>query len=44
MPTEELMLYRDYSRQQIHDLFEPETPFTPQSRSWGVFRRAKLTP
>lgn len=32
---EELVLYWDYSRQQIHNLFKPETPFTPQAGSWG---------
>jgi hypothetical protein len=42
MPTEELMLYRDYSRQQIHDLFEPETPFTPQAGSWGLHGIVRL--
>lgn len=42
MPTEELMLYRDCSRKQIHDLFEPETPFTPQAGSWGLHGIVRL--
>jgi len=27
----ELVLYEDYSRKEVHDLFEPESPFTPQT-------------
>ena len=42
MPTEELVLHRNYSRQQIHDLFEPETPFTPQAGSWGLHGIVRL--
>jgi hypothetical protein len=26
-----LVLYHDYSRKQVHDLFAPETPFAPQA-------------
>lgn len=36
MPSETLALHRDYTRQQIHDLFEPETPFTPKAGTWGL--------
>jgi hypothetical protein len=42
MPIEELALYRAYSRKQIHDLFEPETPFTPQAGSWGLHGIVRL--
>ena len=31
-----LVLYHDYSRQQVHDLFAPERPFTPQAGTWGL--------
>lgn len=28
--------YHDYSREEVHDLFSPDTPFTPQSGTWGL--------
>jgi hypothetical protein len=31
-----LSLYEDYSREEVHDLFAPDTAFTPQSGTWGV--------
>jgi hypothetical protein len=31
-----LVLYQDYSRQEVHAIFAPDTPFTPQSGSWGL--------
>ncbi len=31
-----LELYEDYSREAAHDIFAPETPFTPQSGTWGI--------
>jgi hypothetical protein len=31
-----LVLYYDYSRQQVHDIFAPDTPFTPQAGTWGL--------
>jgi len=31
-----LSLYADYSRQEVHDIFSPETPFTPQAGTWGL--------
>jgi hypothetical protein len=32
----ELLLYSDYTRQQVHDIFAPHTPFTPQAGTWGL--------
>ena len=32
----ELRRYEDYSRQDVHDIFSPETPFTPQAGTWGL--------
>jgi hypothetical protein len=32
----ELLLYSDYTRQQVHDIFAPYTPFTPKSGTWGI--------
>ncbi len=39
-------LYHDYSRQEVHDLFAPGTPFTAQAGTWGFFapRRANGPP
>jgi len=34
MPT--LTLYQDYSRQLVHDIFAPETPFTTGAGTWGL--------
>jgi hypothetical protein len=34
MPT--LQLHQDYDRREVHDIFEPETPFTPGAGKWGV--------
>jgi hypothetical protein len=31
-----LVLYQDYTREDVHDIFEPETRFTPQSGKWGI--------
>jgi len=31
-----LVLYQDYTRQEIHDIFAPNVPFTPQSGTWGL--------
>jgi Domain of unknown function (DUF3883)/Domain of unknown function (DUF3427) len=31
-----LELYRDYTRNEVHDIFAPDAPFTPQSRTWGL--------
>lgn len=29
-------LYADYDRRAVHDLFEPDTIFTPQTGKWGI--------
>lgn len=34
MPS--LERYHDYTRQDVHDIFAPDTPFTPQSGTWGL--------
>ena len=31
-----LELYQDYTRQDVHDIFAPDAPFTPQSGTWGL--------
>lgn len=31
-----LTLYEDYSRHEVHDIFAPETRFTPQAGTWGL--------
>jgi hypothetical protein len=31
-----LRLYEDYSRNDVHDIFAPETRFTPQRGTWGI--------
>src|SRR5437773_6597511 len=31
-----LVLYQDYTREDVHDIFEPDTRFTPQSGKWGI--------
>src|SRR5262245_53288790 len=31
-----LALYQDYTRKDVHDIFEPDTRFTPQSGKWGI--------
>lgn len=32
----ELIRYEKYSRKDIHDVFSPDTEFTPQAGSWGL--------
>ena len=32
----ELIRYEKYSRKDIHDVFSPDTNFTPQTGSWGL--------
>jgi hypothetical protein len=34
--TRVLRKYEDYSRREAHDLFSPETIFTPQAGTWGL--------
>lgn len=31
-----LKLYKEYSRQDVHDIFSPETSFTPVTGVWGL--------
>lgn len=31
-----LELYEDYSRNEVHDIFDPLTPFYPQTGTWGL--------
>ena len=33
---QELIRYEKYSREDIHDIFSPDTKFTPQAGSWGL--------
>src|SRR5690242_2749800 len=32
----ELRKWNDYDRRDVHDIFEPETVFTPNSGTWGI--------
>ena len=32
----ELIRYEKYSRRDIHNVFSPDTNFTPQTGSWGL--------
>jgi hypothetical protein len=32
-----LTLYETYTRQDVHDIFEPSTRFTPQAGTWGLW-------
>lgn len=34
--AKKLQLYSAYSREEVHDIFEPNTKFTPQAGSWGL--------
>jgi len=31
-----LELYKDYSREAVHNIFSPESAFTPQAGTWGL--------
>ncbi|MGA2977937.1 MAG: DUF3427 domain-containing protein, partial [Spirochaetia bacterium] len=31
-----LTLYSEYSRQDVHDIFSPDTRFTPGAGTWGL--------
>lgn len=37
-----LVLYEDYSRVDVHDVFDPHSPFTPQSGTWGILGLIEL--
>ena len=28
--------YKDYSREEVHDIFSPDSMFTPQAGTWGL--------
>ncbi len=32
----ELILYEDYSRKEVHDIFDRDSKFTPQAGTWGL--------
>lgn len=32
----DLLLYHDYTRKQVHEIFAPHAPFTPQAGTWGL--------
>ena len=38
----QLSLYKDYIREDVHDIFAPDTPFTPQTGSWGLHGIVKI--
>src|SRR5678815_822486 len=42
--TKPLTLYQDYSRHEVHDLLAPETPFTPQTGTWGLLGIVEYPP
>jgi Protein NO VEIN, C-terminal/Domain of unknown function (DUF3427) len=35
-PPRALVLFDDYSRREVHDMFAPETPFTRGAGDWGL--------
>ena len=37
MKARALTLYETYTRQEVHDIFDPGTPFTPQAGTWGLW-------
>ena len=36
MPATKLELFSEYSREDVHAIFSPETAFTPQAGTWGL--------
>jgi hypothetical protein len=32
----QLELWQTYDRRAVHDIFEPQTTFTPQTGTWGL--------
>lgn len=34
--TKNLELHKTYSREDVHDIFSPDTPFTPSAGTWGI--------
>jgi hypothetical protein len=37
-----LTLYADYTRQDVHSIFDPDSNFTPQAGTWGMQGIVKL--
>lgn len=37
-----LKLWEGYTREEIHGIFSPETPFTPQAGTWGLHGMIKI--
>jgi hypothetical protein len=37
-----LALYEDYSREEVHDIFDPDSAFTPQTGIWGLHGIVKI--
>ena len=31
-----LELYAEYDREAVHDIFDPESPYTKQAGTWGL--------
>jgi len=38
----DLKLYGDYSRKDVHDIFDPKGMFTPQAGTWGLHGLVKI--
>jgi hypothetical protein len=36
LPIRSLTLWQTYTREEVHDIFSPDTPFTPQAGTWGL--------
>ena len=34
--VKQLILYEDYTREDVHEIFAPQTKFTPSSGTWGL--------
>src|SRR5438067_9308544 len=41
MPRE-LRLFEDFDRREVHDIFDPDSSFTPQSGCWGLWGILKI--
>jgi hypothetical protein len=37
-----LTLYKEYSREEVHDIFSPETKFTKSRGPWGLSGIVKI--
>ncbi|MBK8162007.1 MAG: hypothetical protein IPK65_02285 [Gammaproteobacteria bacterium] len=36
MTARPLERYKAYTREDVHDIFAPDVPFTPQAGTWGL--------